>query len=556
MVRLSEVADPDAPIVYGILQAGPNVPGGVPYVRPSEIQDDRIVINKLLRTSLEIAERYRRSRLSANDVVLSIVGTIGKVALVPDELEGANINQSAVRIRLRGDLVLPEYLAWILRSPLAQRQYEALMFGSAVMRLNVAHVRALQVPVPPLDVQRQMVMDIENRLTRIRAGAILLERAQANLRHYRNAVFKMACEGRLVISEADLAVQQGRKFKNAEALIAEIPRPPAPALSKRRSRDVILGHAALAVGNPGTPPPAGWAWVALTDIARMESGHTPSRSVPSWWNGDVPWLGLADARLHDGRLIDNTVHHTNEAGLANSAARILPAGTVCVSRTASIGYVVILGRPMATSQDFVNWVPTAAISPQWLQIVFSADRSALKGFGKGSIHDTIYFPELLALHIALPPREEQARIAAEIARQTTSIEALQAALTRGRSQAMLLRTSMLAATFGGQDAISIVRTQPNDLDPPAQANHGPIMPARKRTRVRRLPLLPIVKDRPNGISVEELFIASGFFEAGDPDAFYQELARCRDLIEEIRPSALEQWPSSTSIILRMKEQGR
>jgi type I restriction enzyme S subunit len=56
-------------------------------------------------------------------------------------------------------------------------------------------------------------------------------------------------------------------------------------------------------------------------------------------------------------------------GLENSAARLLPANTVCLSRTASVGYVVIMGKPMATSQDFVNWVCSEAIEPSTTVVI-------------------------------------------------------------------------------------------------------------------------------------------------------------------------------------------
>jgi type I restriction enzyme S subunit len=94
----------------------------------------------------------------------------------------------------------------------------------------------------------------------------------------------------------------------------------------------------------------------LTVLARLESGHTPSRKHPEYWGGNIPWIGIQDARANDGQVIEDTEEKTNELGIENSSARVLPEKTVCLSRTASVGYVVIMGRPMATSQDFVNWV--------------------------------------------------------------------------------------------------------------------------------------------------------------------------------------------------------
>ena len=97
----------------------------------------------------------------------------------------------------------------------------------------------------------------------------------------------------------------------------------------------IPGDFALAVGMPSTAAPADWTWTQLTDIARLESGHTPSRKHPEYWDGDIPWICLTDARPNHGKVIEDTEEHTNDLGIANSSARVLPKNTVCLSRTAS-----------------------------------------------------------------------------------------------------------------------------------------------------------------------------------------------------------------------------
>jgi type I restriction enzyme S subunit len=125
----------------------------------------------------------------------------------------------------------------------------------------------------------------------------------------------------------------------------------------------------------------------------------------------VPWIGIKDATANHGRIIHDTMQHVTDAGLANSSARLLPANTVCLSRTASVGYVVVMGRPMATSQDFVNWVCGPSIDHQFLKYVLVAETEALLRFASGTTHQTIYYPEAKAFHVCLPPIGEQKRIA-------------------------------------------------------------------------------------------------------------------------------------------------
>lgn len=173
---------------------------------------------------------------------------------------------------------------------------------------------------------------------------------------------------------------------------------------------VIPGRYALSVGCPDIKPPDGWAWTPLSSVAQLESGHTPSRKHPEYWDGDIPWIGIKDATENHGRTILDTHQHVTKLGLENSSARLLPTSTVCLSRTASVGFVVVMGRPMATSQDFVNWVCGPKIDPHYLKYVLIAENEALWRFASGTTHQTIYYPEAKALHVCLPPIEEQRSI--------------------------------------------------------------------------------------------------------------------------------------------------
>lgn len=185
---------------------------------------------------------------------------------------------------------------------------------------------------------------------------------------------------------------------------------------------VIGGGLAIAVGKPPTPTPDGFEWRQLADLARLETGHTPSRRHPEYWDGDIPWIGIRDATGNHGRTIHSTLQTVTQEGINNSSARVLPKGTVCLSRTASVGYIVVMGAPMATSQDFVNWVCGPELDPRYLKFVLQADRDALLRFASGSTHQTIYFPEVKAFHALLPSIEEQRSIAATLGALDNKIE--------------------------------------------------------------------------------------------------------------------------------------
>jgi type I restriction enzyme S subunit len=166
----------------------------------------------------------------------------------------------------------------------------------------------------------------------------------------------------------------------------------------------------------------------LRRVARLGTGHTPSRQVPEYWERcTIPWLTLADVgQLRDGRtqVITDTANTISELGLANSAAEIHPAGTVALSRTASVGFSCVLGRDMATSQDFVTWTCGPAIEPRYLLWVLRGTVDEILGLRTGSTHKTIYMPDIETIRVPLPPIDAQRRIADYLDAETARIDAL------------------------------------------------------------------------------------------------------------------------------------
>lgn len=213
----------------------------------------------------------------------------------------------------------------------------------------------------------------------------------------------------------------------------------------------ITGDYALCVGVPARPAPPGWRWHLLADIARLESGHTPSRRHPEYWGGDIPWISLRDAKAHHGGFIYSTLETTNNTGIANSSSRVLPTGTVCLSRTASVGYVIVLAQAMATSQDFVNWTCSAELDPRFLQYLLIAEGTALRRFAAGAVHSTIYYPEVKAFHVCIPPVAEQKRIVTILDEAFENIDRATANTEQNLAKARKLFEALLGLVFRARE---------------------------------------------------------------------------------------------------------
>lgn len=174
--------------------------------------------------------------------------------------------------------------------------------------------------------------------------------------------------------------------------------------------DVRPGYKATEVG----VIPQDWECVPIASVARLESGHTPSKRVPSYWGGCIPWVSLHDTQLLDGPEISGTSKTITEDGLNNSSARLLPQGTVVFSRTATVGKATVLAIAMATSQDFANYICGPKLDNRFLMYLFRSMGRTWRGLMAGSIHNTIYMPVFEALRIALPPLSEQRAIASAL----------------------------------------------------------------------------------------------------------------------------------------------
>lgn len=321
------------------------------------------------------------------------------------------------------DQVHPRYLYWAMASAFVREQWTVLAAGVTRVGLRSDDMAKAAVPLPPLDEQRRIAdfLDAETE----RTDALTAQRAQqaARMRERRASLLLAlvggASRGRLVASGLEWL----------------------PSL------------------------PEAWPVAKLTLLARLGSGHTPSRSKPEWWaDPSVPWITTGEvAQMRSDRL--ETLYETRELlsphGIENSSAEIHPRGTVVLSRTASVGYSAVMGREMATSQDFATWTCGRRLDPYFLLWALRAMRPWLLGArAMGSTHKTIYMPDLQSLRIPVPPLEAQNAIVTAIRTsmaqidQVTDVLHTQSSLLAERRQALITAavTGELDVTTAGRRA--------------------------------------------------------------------------------------------------------
>lgn len=199
--------------------------------------------------------------------------------------------------------------------------------------------------------------------------------------------------------------------------------------------------------------PRRWPIVPLRYVARLGSGHTPSRSVPEYWKDcTIPWISLFDVgkmRNPFQERISETTQLINELGLANSSAQLHSAGTVVLSRTASVGFAIIMGSPMAVSQHFVTWTCSEAILPEFLLYLLRAMRQTWEALQVGTTNVTVFMPDLMAVRIPLPSAGEQRTIVETIRGSVASASHLVNSISQQVDLLSERRRSLITAAVEG-----------------------------------------------------------------------------------------------------------
>ncbi|MFD7411494.1 restriction endonuclease subunit S [Kitasatospora purpeofusca] len=278
-----------------------------------------------------------------------------------------------------------DWLFWALKAAThwIERELTSGMIG--MVHVTKEDLKSVPIPIPPLEEQRRLAKFLDAETARIDQTADLQKAARAALLERRaTAVF---------------GAVTGTSFQD-------------------RVPSTLAWVRTL---------PAHWYGIKLGHVARIGSGHTPSRSKPEWWEDcTIPWITTGEvSQVRDDRreFLNETRERISELGMANSSAELHPKGTVVLCRTASAGYSAVMGQDMATSQDFVAWTCGPRLDPLYLLWCLRAMRSDLLGrLAMGSTHKTIYVPDLQMLRIPLPPIQEQQQIVKSIRAANTAVD--------------------------------------------------------------------------------------------------------------------------------------
>lgn len=298
---------------------------GVPVVPTEAIGRRRLCEDGIPRVSEATAERLARHKLKPGDILFARRGiqATGLSALVESQHDGWLCGTGAILLRLNTNDVDPTYLSFWLSSDSTVSWLKAHAVGAVMPNLNESVLRQLPVLLPLPDEQRAIASVLGSLDDKIELNRRMNETLEAMAR----AIFKSW----FVDFDPVRAKMEGRKPVGMDAETA--------ALFPDSFQDSPLGKI-----------PKGWKAGKLGDIIDIHGGGTPKTTVAEYWGGTIPWFAVVDAPLPSDVFVTETEKTITDAGVDNSSAEVLPAGTTIISARGTVGKCAVMGVPMAMNE--------------------------------------------------------------------------------------------------------------------------------------------------------------------------------------------------------------
>jgi len=203
------------PITYGIVQPGDFTKTGVPLIRGKDYMQGWAGEGDLFRVSPELHEKYKRSKVAKGDLLLSIAGYVGEVAIVPEWIEEANITQTTARIRCNEEVVSSKYLLYFLQSDDGREISKRFSKGSAQSGLNLADIAKFEIPLPPLPEQKKIAEILSGIDTAINKIATAIVKSDTALTGIFAELDLIAAAGKISTLGEIARVQNGYAFQSS-----------------------------------------------------------------------------------------------------------------------------------------------------------------------------------------------------------------------------------------------------------------------------------------------------------------------------------------------------
>ena len=325
--------------------------------------------------------------------------------------------------------------------------------GGAQSNISQQIIRELEFPFPPTDEQQRIVAEIEKQFTRLEVGVAALRRVQVNLKRYRAAVLKAACEGHLVPTETELHRQRKTKSAQLETGAELLTR----ILAERRKNWTGRGQykePAAPVTAHLPPFPAGWAVASLEQLTSAARPICYGILMPK----ENVVTGVLFVKVKDmkGDTIDlDGLHRTTPEIAAKYARASLRTGDLLLSIRGTYGRVAEVPKELNggnITQDTARLDVTGLVNHRYVATCLRNPdcQNHFKRVARGVAVKGVNIGDVRPTPVPLPPLAEQTRIVAEVERRLSVVAELESMVSANLQHATRLRQSILQRAFLGQ----------------------------------------------------------------------------------------------------------
>jgi type I restriction enzyme S subunit len=422
--------------------------GDIPWVKSGELTDG--LVSEVSEFITEEAVANSSAKLfPVGTLLIAMYGaTVGKLGVLA---KPAATNQAVCAIFPPPELD-SKFLFWFLRFKRSYLIDQAV--GGAQPNISQSILRELMVPVPPIEVQREAVAEIEKQFSRLDEAVANLQRVKANLKRYKASVLKAAVEGRLVETEASIAQREGRSYETGEQLLHRI-------LDKRQ----VTWAGKRKYKEPVKPEleslpelSEGWAWVSPDQMSAGEpyslaiGPFGSSLKVSDYKTEGIPLVFVRNIR--SGIFGAENTAYVSVDKAAELSAHAVDAGDILITK---------MGDPPGDVCRYPANCPPAVITADCIKLrltKFDVDPSFIEyaiasrvvqdqilSITKGVAQLKVNLANFSSIALPLPPFAEQIRIVAEVDRHLSIVREVEAEVDTNLQQAQALRQATLAKAF-------------------------------------------------------------------------------------------------------------
>ncbi|HIF9332480.1 TPA: restriction endonuclease subunit S [Photobacterium damselae] len=194
--------------------------------------------------------------------------------------------------------------------------------------------------------------------------------------------------------------------------------------------------------------PKGWVSVCLNDVVdKIVGGGTPSKSKPSYYTGEIPWMTVKDMNK---LYLTDTIDHITQEAVDNSSTNVIPAGTPIIATRMSLGKIVRANFDSAINQDLKAIFVNSSINKFYFEYWYRSKSMLIESLGTGTTVKGVRLEVLKDLKFPLSSLNEQKRIVEKLDEVLAQVDTIKARLDGIPAILKRFRQSVLAAAVSGK----------------------------------------------------------------------------------------------------------